>query len=93
MINYSYIVTTCNIAFLGMKVKGYWFKVRAKQILAEMSPGVTFSFCNGWFDRFKVRHKISLRRSTNVAQKKADTNRKANQGFHRGIRQVSRITV
>ena len=72
-----------------MKVKGYWFKVRAKQILAEMAPEVIFSFCSGWFDRFKARHKISLRRSMNVAQKKADSNKKAIQGFHRGIRQVS----
>lgn len=71
-----------------MKVKGYWFKVWAKQILAEMAPEVTFSLCNGWFDRFKTRHKISLKWSMNVAQKKADTNRKAFQGFHHCIRQV-----
>ena len=49
-------------------MKGFWFRLRAKQILAEMEPEATFSFCNGWFDRFKVRHKISLRRATNVAQ-------------------------
>ena len=69
-------------------MKGYWFKLRGKQILAEMEPEATFSFCNGWFDRFKVRHKISLRRSTNVAQRPAGDNRKAIQQFHCGIRQV-----
>ena len=72
-------------------MKGFWFRLRAKQILAEMEPEATFSFCNGWFDRFKVRHKISLRRATNVAQRPADNNRKAIQRFHLGIRQVSVI--
>ena len=57
--------------------------------MAEVDPEATFAFCNGWFDRFKVRHKISLRRSTNVAQKPANDKRTAIQGFHREIRQVS----
>ena len=51
----------------GLKVKGYWFKIRAKQILSELQPEAHFVCSDGWFDRFKARHKISLRRPTNTA--------------------------
>ena len=70
-------------------MKGFWFRLRGKQLLAEMEPEASFAFCNGWFDRFKSRHKISLRRSTNVSQKKADDKTQAIQEFHRKIRKVS----
>ena len=62
----------------GLKVKGYWFKVRAKQLLTEMDPEASFhSLMVG-----------SFRRSRNVAQKSADDKQAAIQGFHRNIRQI-----
>ena len=53
----------------GLKVKYYWFATRAKQFMDELHPEVNFKCSSGWFDRFKARNKISLRRTTNVAQK------------------------
>lgn len=84
----------CNNTYypLGIKVKGFWFKIHGQQILAEMEPESTFAFCNGWFDRFKARHKISLRRSTNVAQKPANDKRSAVQSFHREIQKFSTLS-
>ena len=52
----------------GFKVKGFWFKARAKQILQRMNPDATFLFSDAWFDGFKLRHRISLRRPINVWQ-------------------------
>ena len=75
----------------GLKVKGYWFKIRGKQLLTQMnldSEVHSFQFCDGWFDAFKQRHKISFRRSTNMSQKPPDHKRGAIQTFHRHIRQV-----
>ena len=74
----------------GLKVKGYWFKVRAKQLLAEKIPEASFLFSDDWFDAFKQCHRISLRRATNVSQKPADDKRGAIQGFHLTIREVAR---
>ena len=51
----------------GLKVRHYWFATRSKQLMAELHPGVEFKFSQGWFDRFKARNKISLRRTTTVA--------------------------
>lgn len=53
----------------GIKVKGWWFKTRAKQILELNDPASTFKYSEGWFTNFKRRYKISLRRPTNTAQK------------------------
>ena len=33
----------------GLKVKGWWFRLRAQQILAELEPDTNFLFSNGWF--------------------------------------------
>ena len=54
-----------------------------------MDPEVSFLFSDSWFDSFKLRHKISFGRSTNVSQKPADDKRSAIQGFRRNIRQVA----
>ena len=54
----------------GLKVKGYWFRIRAKQIMEVINPESAACFSNSWFDGFKQRHKISLRRATNVSQKR-----------------------
>ena len=50
---------------------------------------MSFHFSDGWFDAFKLRHRISLRRSTNVSQKPADDKLGAVQKFHRTIHQVA----
>ena len=54
----------------GLKVKGYWFRIRAKQIIEATNPESSACYSNSWFDGFKQRHKISLRRATctNVSQ-------------------------
>jgi len=73
----------------GLKVKGYWFRVRAKQIMEVTNPESSACFSNSWFDGFKQRHKISLRRATNVSQKPAEDKRGTIQGFHRNIREIA----
>ena len=73
----------------GLKVKGYWFRIRAKQIIEATNPESSACFSNSWFDGFKQRHKISLRRAINVSQKPAEDKRGAIQGFHRNIRDVA----
>ena len=57
----------------GVKVKEWWFRSRCKQLMAELHPGVEFKMSNHWFDRFKSRYDISLRRLTNAAQKQSET--------------------
>jgi hypothetical protein len=42
-----------------LKVKQYWFHMRAVQLMSELHPDVDFKFSPGWFDRFKARQKIS----------------------------------
>ena len=70
----------------GLKVKGWWFRVRAQQILTELKPDTNFQFSNGWFLGFKKRHRISMRRATNTCQKEPEDKRSAVQCFHRNIR-------
>ena len=72
----------------GLKVKAWWFKNRAKQILLSTNPGCTFKCSNGWFTRFKRQYKISLRRPTNTAQQHASSKEKAIQMFHQTIRDL-----
>ena len=74
----------------GLKVKGYWFKLRARQLLEEKEPGATFQFSNRWFDRFKARHKISLRRPTNTAQTPASDKESLISGFHHLLRREAK---
>ena len=71
----------------GLKVKGWWFRTRVKEILEEIEPDANFQFSDGWFLSFKKRHKISLRRPTNTAQKEPEDKRSAVMIFHRNIRQ------
>ena len=71
----------------GLKVKQYWFRTRAHQLMSELHPGDDFRFSQGWFDRFKARNNI-YRRATNVAQQKPADHEKI-RNFHLGIRQVA----
>ena len=70
----------------GIKVKQWWFKLRSKRLLETLSPGEHFKFSAGWFDAFKRRHKIVLRRRTNVCQKPPSNKIEALRRFHRNIR-------
>ncbi len=72
----------------GAKVKVWWFKTRAKQILESTHPGNDFKFSQGWFSRFKNRYKISFRRPTNTAQKPPSEKEEAIQQFHCQIRKL-----
>lgn len=40
----------------GLKVKGFWFKTRGKQLLTQIHPDASFLFSDSWFDGFKTRH-------------------------------------
>ena len=72
-------------------MKGWWFRARAKQILSEMQPDAPpFGSSDGWFMRFKARHRISKRRATNSYQKEPDDKRGAIQRFHRSIRRSAK---
>ena len=53
----------------GLKVKRWWFLLKAKSILKEIDSESTFRFSDDWFTGFKRCHKISLRRATNTSQK------------------------
>ena len=44
----------------GIKIKGWWFKARAKQLLEAAHMNSQFKFFNAWFHRFKCRYKITL---------------------------------
>ena len=37
----------------GLKIKGWWFRVKAKQILSWLHPNAVFQFSCSWFDAFK----------------------------------------
>ena len=75
----------------GVKVKEWWFRSRCKQLMAELHPGVEFKMSNHWFDRFKLRYDISLRRPTNAAQKQSETLRTSIQQFHRYLRRTATV--
>ena len=75
----------------GLKVKGWWFRTSTKQILSEIGPeAAPFSSSDGWFSRFKSRHRISKRRATNCCQREPDDKRGAIQNFHRSIRRAAK---
>ena len=73
----------------GVKVKGFWFRARAKQLVQQMHPDNTFHFSNCWFNGFKFLHRISLRRPTNTSQRPAADKREAIQQFHRTTRRIA----
>ena len=72
----------------GIKVKGWWFKARAKQILDSTNPDHNFKYSLGWFTRFKKRYRINLRISSNTAQNPPSDKEAAIQEFHRQIREA-----
>ena len=59
--------------------------------MAELYPGVEFKMSNLWFDRFKSRYDISLRRPTNAAQKQSETLRTSIKQLHRYLRRTATV--
>ena len=82
-----------NLRKKRIKVKGYWFRICAKNILEETSPPPkkkASCLSNSWFKGFKFkgfkhRHRISLRRTTNTSQRPPEKKQMAIQGIHRRI--------
>ena len=72
----------------GLKVKRWWFMLRAKAILEDLKADAQFAFSDDWFTKFKKRR---LRRGTNTCQKEPDDKRKMIQQFHRSIRQKAQL--
>ena len=62
------------------------------QLMSELHPDVEFKFSPGWFNRFKVRNKISYRQSTNVAQRKPADMEDQIRVFHFEIRRIAAST-
>ena len=76
----------------GMKVKEWWFRSRTKQLMEEMYPKAEFTMSDSWFQNFKFRFRISLRRPTNTAQKPPESLRSLSQQFHRFVRRSAENT-
>lgn len=74
----------------GLRVRSFWFRVRAKQLMEEMEPGVPFACSDGWFTRFKARHGISLRCPTNTSQRPALDKVETIRAFHHTIRRLAK---
>ena len=70
----------------GIKIKGWWFKLKSKQLLDSLSPGENFKFSAGWFDAFQKQHRIMLRCHTNVYQKPPSNIIQTLRRFHCEIR-------
>ena len=81
----------CNHRQKGIKVKGWWFRTRAKQLLQAILGECQIKFLNGWFDGFKKHYKISLRCSTNKAQHVPSDKRELIRNFHRKIHQEAAV--
>lgn len=73
----------------GLKVKHWWFCTRATQLMRELHPEADFKFSAGWFDCFKSRMHISLRRTTNVSQDQPSDLGSKIRHFHLEIRCVA----
>ena len=57
----------------------------------ELHPDVNFKMSNRWFQAFKSRYNISLRRPTHTAQKNPEEFRVIVQQFHRYLRQTAAL--
>ena len=60
--------------------------------MSELHPDVEFKFSPGWFDRFKVRNKISYQWSTNLVQKNPADMEDQIRSFHLEIRRIAAST-
>eukprot|EP00794_Sanderia_malayensis_P014570 gene14571-16073_t len=75
----------------GAKVSKLWLcktmKSKITQIYGE-DEAKSFKASGKWFQRFKQRHKISLRRRTNKKKDSADEGRSVIQDFHMNLRKA-----
>lgn len=75
----------------GSKVSKLWFKKKMKSKI-EMCYGKQeaeeFKASDNWFQRFKRRHNIALRRRTNKKKNSAEDGRETIQRFHRNLRKA-----
>ena len=68
----------------GKRVKRWWFNSKAREILKEKHPqeASSFNYSNRWFQAFRRRYRVSLRRKTHAAQKSPAALRSAIENFH-----------
>ena len=75
----------------GAKVSKLWFckkmKAKIEQVYGK-EQAETFKASSNWFQRFKKRHNISLRRRTNKKKDSADFGRAKIQEFHQNLRKA-----
>ena len=75
----------------GIKIKGWWFKARAKQLLEAAHMNSQFKIFNAWFHWFKCHYKISLWCPTNKAQRIPKDKRELIRNFHWKICQEAAV--
>lgn len=87
---------------LGRPVGRRWFIAKAKEIFRRLYPQLIsespsghisyggFKFSNSWFQGFQRRQRISLRKTTNQAQKEPEHYLPGMQSFHQFIRKVAK---
>ncbi len=92
------VLIQCVIYFFTAHVKKWWFLLKAKEILTELNQGndqesddegPTVPGGNGWFEGFKKRHELSVRRATNVCQKEPADKMLDVRQFHLYIRRTA----
>ena len=72
----------------GNKISKLWLKTKMKKKIESCygkEEADKFKASNNWFQRFKRRHNISLRRKTNKKKNAANDDRETIQRFHRDL--------
>ena len=75
----------------GSKISKLWLTTKMKKKIESCYGKVEaskFKASNNWFQRFKRRYNISLRRRTNKKKNAANDGRETIQQFHRDLRKV-----
>lgn len=75
----------------GSKISTLWLKTKMKKKIQSCygkEEADKFKASNNWFQRFKRRHNISLRRRTNKKKNAANDGRETIQRFHRDLRKA-----
>ena len=75
----------------GSKISKLWLKTKMKKKIESCygkEAADKFKASNNWFQRFKHRHNISLRRRTNKKKNAANDGRETIQRFHRDLRKA-----
>ena len=75
----------------GSKISKLWLTTKMKQKIESCygkEEATKFKASNNWFQRFKRRYNISLRRRTNKKKNAANDGRETIQQFHRDLRKA-----